>query len=393
LQIARRTGELTKISSRAVQRRLYILTSDTLFYAARPLMTGPAELRGSVPLGSTWIVDLPDTRKVQFGFQIAVTGAKTYTVTCGDEAEKQAWMDDIDGAIAQYCDDHPDCERARRERGANGAAMPEIRRPKRRSGFLAKIFSADPAEFDPSCFDGGARVRRQRRPSLAPKAASASASGSGEGGGPAAGGGGASASAAAAKLVAKEAEAAKLAAEEAEAEDARRLAQRLARGRTRSTRDSVSGSLAEFQKRMGYVPARPRSDSLASNASDTDNEDDGSGTEPFKTTNAADLRRRIDELKSQVKRFKSLYEASETRCAGLQTRVAELEGDALDAQLAGSTEVETVVEALNAAKARTREAEARIERETAARVAVEERCERLNGLLKDEAVRTKVGVV
>ncbi|ELR23343.1 RhoGEF domain containing protein [Acanthamoeba castellanii str. Neff] len=82
-------GKLVKITSRFVKETLFYLFNDVLIYGYEVM--GSYIFKGEIPMGTTWVRDLPNTELVRNSWQIVAT-KKTYTVFAADPDEKEGWM-------------------------------------------------------------------------------------------------------------------------------------------------------------------------------------------------------------------------------------------------------------------------------------------------------------
>ncbi len=167
-------GELVKVSSRATQRRVYLLFSDALLYFAPKNLSG-MEWRGTVPLGNTWVRTELDSAasssskkpasssskkpaKPVFYLSEMMSKKKTYTIVASSEAEKAEWVEAIEDAVEAYCHLHPDCPRAVAARNGTGPPLPP---PKQKRSFVSFFSSANPAELDPNAYFAEAERERE----------------------------------------------------------------------------------------------------------------------------------------------------------------------------------------------------------------------------------------
>lgn len=160
-------GELVKVSSRASQRRVYLLFSDALLYFAPKNLSG-MEWRGTVPLGNTWVRTELDSKKPAapskkgakpvFYLSEMMNKKKTYTIVASSEAEKSEWVEAIEDAVEAYCHLHPDCPRAAAARNGTGPPLPP---PKQKRSFVSFFSSANPAELDPNAYFAEAERERE----------------------------------------------------------------------------------------------------------------------------------------------------------------------------------------------------------------------------------------
>eukprot|EP00029_Vermamoeba_vermiformis_P006524 TRINITY_DN2581_c0_g1_i1.p1 TRINITY_DN2581_c0_g1~~TRINITY_DN2581_c0_g1_i1.p1 ORF type:complete len:524 (-),score=114.43 TRINITY_DN2581_c0_g1_i1:11-1582(-) len=149
-----REGRLMKVTSRFVVETYYFLFNDMLIYAYKKNIGANFTLKGKVPMGTTWIRDLPDSDDLQNAWQI-VGVKKTYTVFASSPKEKQEWMKDMNLVIEQLVALDPNLVNKR---------STQIQTTKRITSFFWKMFTVAPEKLqaEPNQVESEERLTRDR---------------------------------------------------------------------------------------------------------------------------------------------------------------------------------------------------------------------------------------
>jgi len=116
----------------------FFLFNDILVYAYETI--GFYRHKGTIPLATTWIRDLPNTQSVQNVFQI-VSKVKTYTVYAETPQLKSKWMSAINDQIDALVELKPDL--------INERSQIKMRTRTGLQKMIGKQFTYSPDEFDP----------------------------------------------------------------------------------------------------------------------------------------------------------------------------------------------------------------------------------------------------
>jgi hypothetical protein len=149
-----REGRLMKVTSRFVVETYYFLFNDMLIYAYKKNIGANFTLKGKIPMGTTWIRDLPDSDDLQNAWQI-VGMKKTYTVFASSPKEKLEWMKDMNLVIEQLVALDPNLVNKR---------STQIQTTKRITSFFWKMFTVAPEKLqaEPNQVENEERLTRDR---------------------------------------------------------------------------------------------------------------------------------------------------------------------------------------------------------------------------------------
>lgn len=104
-------GDLYKISRRAIQKRWFFMFNDCLVYGKK-VSSASCQYKGRINLGSAWIRQLQDTKKVKNVFQV-VDVEKTYTMYAETKEEKDIWVAKLQKTIDELLNIFPELKDSR----------------------------------------------------------------------------------------------------------------------------------------------------------------------------------------------------------------------------------------------------------------------------------------